>query len=167
MCIVVLQPSVDLQHHLQVKGENLMKKGLHLQPHVVALAEKNRRSWRALLLCMSAVCTAAYYATASLVEAVDICVKCAKPLASTTRRLHTPVGRFCSEVSTASRASTTVCHLVFWSWSLTRSSDWLLLLVFFAPQMQQVKPIQLKFGSQAYIVGLLLHSDLVVMNEQR
>jgi len=73
----MLQPSLDLQQHLRSKGEKLAAKGLRLlQPHVVVLCEgmDSLGVRSAYYACLH---ESVYYSAASLVEAVDICVKAA------------------------------------------------------------------------------------------
>jgi len=61
--------------HLEQKGASLKKKGLRLQPHVVALA--NNAQLGAQSAYYACLHSDVFYSTTSLMEAVDICVKSA------------------------------------------------------------------------------------------
>lgn len=76
-CWDVLQPMIDLAGHLKAKSESLGKKGLKLQPHVVVLTDQLQNVGGVTASYYACMHSGTYYCTASLLEAVDICLKSA------------------------------------------------------------------------------------------
>jgi len=68
------QPSLDLKKYLEKKGEEMSKKGLQLQPHVIVLSD-GLSYFGVNAAYYACVHSSMFYATATLMEAVDICLK--------------------------------------------------------------------------------------------
>jgi len=70
-----VQPSLDLQHHLEKKAAQLQRKGLQLQPHVVVLC--NTMDDIGMNCAYACLHSGVYYCATTVLEAVDICIKAA------------------------------------------------------------------------------------------
>ena len=69
----MFQADIDLQAHLEAKGQALLKKHLQLQPHVVVLV--NSLDDMARSTSYACLHSTVFYETTTVLEAVDICLK--------------------------------------------------------------------------------------------